>query len=181
MGSGMASFGQVADVHPLQHHHPGVASEAGVQLPIAHVHGIDAPGAPGEETVGEAPGGGPGIQGHLARRGDLKMVQGPGQFFPAPADKGGRLLEGDLDLIRHQGAGLGAGQPFHRHPAGQDQGLGLGPAFGQAPSHQELVETGFRFWVFGFQFEVSGFGYVANRNNLRFIITQPLNEPYFCG
>ncbi|MDP2044955.1 MAG: hypothetical protein Q8L00_01960, partial [Deltaproteobacteria bacterium] len=34
------------------------------------------------------------------------------------------------------------GQPFNRHPAGHDQGLSLGPALGQAPSHQELVEPG---------------------------------------
>ena len=75
------------------------------------------------------------------------MVQGPGQFFAAPADKGGRLLDGDPGRLRHQGAGLGGGQAFHRHPAGHDQGLSLGPAFGQAPSHQELVEPGLHLGI----------------------------------
>ena len=84
------------------------------------------------------------------------MVQGPGQFLAAPADKGGRLLDGDPGRLRHQGPGLGQGHPFHHHPPGQDQGLGLGPALGQTPGHQELIEAGFGFWVFGFQFSVSG-------------------------
>ena len=83
------------------------------------------------------------------------MVQGPGQFLAAPADKGGRLLEGDPDRLRHHGAGLGRGQPFHHHPAGQDQRLGLGPAPGQTPGHQELIEAGFRFS--GFRFSVFDF------------------------
>ena len=29
--------------------------------------------------------------------------------------------------------------PYGLHPAGQDQGLGPGPALGQTPGHQELV------------------------------------------
>jgi len=59
---------------------------------------------------GGPPGGGPG-------------VQGPGQFFAAQADKGGRLLDGDPGRLRHLGTGLGLGHPFHHHPAGQAQAL----------------------------------------------------------
>ena len=71
------------------------------------------------------------------------MVQGRGQFLAAPADETGRLFQGDGRVLGHQGAGLGRGDSRHRHPARQDQGLGLGPALGQAPGHQQLVQAGF--------------------------------------
>jgi hypothetical protein len=85
----------------------------------------------------------------------VKKIQRPGQFFPAPTDKGGRLLESDSGLILDQGAGFGLAEAFHHHPAGQDQGLGLGPTPGQTPPYQELIEAGFGFAVCGFQFSVS--------------------------
>lgn len=61
------------------------------------------------------------------------MVPGPGQFFAVPADRGGRLLDGDPGHIKPQDAGLGQDQPCH-HPPGPDQSLRLIPGLaGSAP------------------------------------------------
>ena len=96
------------------------------------------------------------------------MIQGSGQFLPTPADKGRQLLQGDGDLIGHQGPGLGRGQPFHLDPAGQDQSLSLSPAFGQAPSHQQLVKPGLGWSVFSFQFSPS-----VTLDDRAVMVTQP--------
>ena len=75
-----------------------------------------------------------GVQGHLARRGHLKMLQGRGQFLATPAHvRGGRPLQDDLSLLRHQRPGLGDRHPGHQHAARQDQGLGPGPGLRQPP------------------------------------------------
>ena len=66
----------------------------------------------------------------------------------------GPILQGDPGRLRHHRAGLGPSQPFHHHPAGQDQGLGPGPARSQTPGHQELIEADFGVSGFDFQFPV---------------------------
>ncbi len=86
-----------------------------------------------------------------------KWSRAPASFSPPRLTKGGDSLTVTRAASGTRAPALGEAKPFHLHPAGQDQGLGLGPALGQAPGHQELVETGFGFWVCGFQISVSGF------------------------
>src|SRR6266545_449183 len=57
---------QVASVGALHHHHPRVVPEFVVQLPITHIHRVDALRATLQEQVGEAAGGGAYIDGYLA-------------------------------------------------------------------------------------------------------------------
>ena len=81
-----------------------------------------------------------------------KWSRAPASFSPPRLTKGGDSFRVTRTASGTRAPALGSGQPFHLHPAGQDQGLGLGPALGQTPGHQELVQAGFRFSVFGFQF-----------------------------
>ena len=70
-----------------------------------------------------------------------KWARAAASFSPPRLTKGGDSLR-VIGRLRHQGPGLGRGA-LHRNPARQDQGLGLGPALGQAPGHQQLVQPGF--------------------------------------
>ena len=59
---------QGAHVDPFEHRDPAVAAQALVELAVADVDGVDVGRPPLEEAVGEATGGGPGIEGAPARR-----------------------------------------------------------------------------------------------------------------
>ena len=79
----------------VQHRHPGIVLlRLHLQVPpILASTSISQPWPTQmRRTVGEPYGGGPGVQGRLARRGHREMLQGPGQFLAAPADKGGATL-----------------------------------------------------------------------------------------
>ena len=90
-----------------------------------------------------------------------KCSRAPASFSPPRLTKGGDSLRVTRTASGTMAPALGSVQPFHHHPPGQDQRLGLGPAPGQTPGHQKLIEAGFRFWFFGFQFSVSGFGLLS--------------------
>ncbi len=72
-----------------------------------------------------------------------EMFQGRSQLLTAPADETGRRLQGDGRLPGHQGSGFDRhAAPCEPDPPRQDQGLGLGPAPGQAPGYQQLIQAG---------------------------------------
>ena len=73
---------QVAHVAPLQHHHPRVLAQGPGQEPLPHVHGEDPPRPALQEAIGEAPGAGPGVQGHQPGGVDPEAVEGVGQLQP---------------------------------------------------------------------------------------------------
>ena len=63
---------EVADVEPLAHEDAGVGPDGRGQLVVAHVHGGHPFGAPLEEDLGEAAGGGPGVERPAAGHGDVR-------------------------------------------------------------------------------------------------------------
>ena len=54
---------QVTGVGAFAHDDARVGAQAPVQLAVAHVHGVDAPGASLQEAIGEATSGGADVEG----------------------------------------------------------------------------------------------------------------------
>src|SRR5207245_5808912 len=77
---------EVADVSALHGHHAWVAAQAVVQLAIANIDGVHAPGAPREQQVSEAAGGCADVEGHRAGRVDGPLVECALQLEGAAAD-----------------------------------------------------------------------------------------------
>ena len=122
--------------------HARVGAESGVQLAVAHVHGVDLDGAPLQQAVREAAGRGSHVQSQPPVRVDPESVQGRGELEPAPRDVRDRILE-DLDarLQAQQVSGLGVLPSLHPDLAGHDGGLGFGARREQAFAQQQHVET----------------------------------------
>ena len=87
----------------------------------------------------------------------VKWSRAPASFSPPRLTKGADSLRVTRAASGTSAPALGWASPSTYYPPGHDQGLGLGPAPGQTPLHQELVEAGFEFWVWGLQGSFSGF------------------------
>ena len=85
---GAGQFVGMAGVDPLHDGDAGVLPQLVGQLAVAHVHGVDPAGAPLQQAVGEAAGGGANVQRRQPVHVQGENIQGVGQFHPAPADVG---------------------------------------------------------------------------------------------
>ncbi len=139
--------GEGADVHPLEHHDPVVRPQAGVELPVAHVHGIDAQRTPLQQAVREAAGRGAGVEGAAALGHDVEAVQGGLELQAAPAHEGRGRAQQQHRLVRSDQPGRLVGRrPGHEHAPGGNGGLGLLAGPGQSPAHELVVEPAAGRW-----------------------------------
>ena len=135
---------QIPGVGALHAHHTGVAAELPVQLAVAHVHGIDLPGAVLQHTVRKAPGGGADVGTDLIGQGDGKGLHGLFQLQSAPAHIGqGVATNLDGGVTQHRRAGLIHPLARHEHVARHDDGLCLLAALRQTTLRQEYVQPCF--------------------------------------
>ena len=147
-GEEVNGFGQeegIADIDLFHTDYPRILAETVVQLAVSYIYGVHARGAPLDEAVGEAAGGGAGIQGGGAGCGDAPGfrpgVQGVGQFDAAPADEGEALADGQRGIRREEGAGFGYRAGGGGDGAGHNQCLGLLAAFGEAARGEQDIGT----------------------------------------
>src|SRR3989441_10286219 len=78
-----------AGVGLLHDDHARIPPEAGIELPGANVHGVDAGGPALQQTVGESAGGGPDVDADPAHHGNVEVVERVDQLLAAAADVGG--------------------------------------------------------------------------------------------
>ena len=129
-------------VGAVEDHHPRVAGQARVELAPAHVDRVHLSRAAGEEHVGEAAGGGPGVERHPSRRVHPEGVETTGELHPGSAG------EGMVPAEHPQRAGLPHLLGRARRPGavdldqtGGDQALGPLPGGGEPALHQTQVEA----------------------------------------
>jgi hypothetical protein len=124
-----------------------IALERPGELPVAHVHGDDVRRARPEQDVGEAAGGGAGVQrpplchDQPARYEDRERA---GELVPAPRDVLGVAVVGRDDDGRrglHLGGGFGRDGPADGDPAGGDQLAGVLAGARELTADQFRVET----------------------------------------
>ena len=133
---------QAAGIGLFHHRDPGIGAQFPGQLAMADIDRIDPGRPPGQQDIGKAAGGGADIDGGQAGRIDGEFGQALFELQPPARDPGVRLaLHFQRQILGDLVAGLveapGAGEDL----AGHDDGLGLGPAFGQAPVDQQLIEA----------------------------------------
>ncbi len=132
-----------AGVGALERDHAGVFAQPLVQLPVADVDRVNAPGAGLQEAVGEAPGRGADVD--RLRAPGVEAVGGEGleragELEPAARDVRVRIApQRERRLARNEGAGL-VDPHFAQVNAPRDQqGLGPGAARREALFDQENI------------------------------------------
>jgi hypothetical protein len=78
---------EVSGVHALDDVNTWVASQPDVELPSTHVQGDDPSRTALQQTIDEAAGRGPDIQGGPAHHVECESVEGRIEFVPAPRDE----------------------------------------------------------------------------------------------
>ena len=131
----------MADVGALEHRHPGVVPQPGMELTSTDVDGHDPAGAPLEQAVREPARGRARVEGGPAGHIDTEMAEGGVQLLAAAADEP-RTVSRDAQRFfgRHEARRLLGGRTTHGDPSGGDVGSGPLPARGQAPTDELGVE-----------------------------------------
>src|SRR5699024_597521 len=115
--------GQVAEVESFAHVHARVLAQGGRELVVADVDGPDFGQAPVEEDLGEASGGGTGVEGGQAGqigRGEVEGLEGAEEVVRAAGDPGVGLGHGQRVGLGHIVVGLGHGAVVDVDPSGGD-------------------------------------------------------------
>ena len=111
------------------------------QLIRADVERVNSECSSLEEAIRKAAGGGANVHGHLSGDINTKGVQGSFKLEPAAADMPGFFLHVDHRRVRDLLAGLGIGDAFDGHLAGEDEPLGLLPGVGEGSFDEQLVKA----------------------------------------
>ena len=80
----------IHDIGALPHSNAGVGANFPGELIAAHIHGMNDTGAPGEQAVGEAAGGGSGVEAHQAGGIQAQCGKGGIEFLASSADEASR-------------------------------------------------------------------------------------------
>ena len=125
-----------------QHGHAGVVAQGPRELPPTDVDRVDVHRAGLEQAVGEAAGGGTGVEDAQAAGVDREPVEGGGELLASARHEAGRVA-GDLDRLvgRDQAGRRGRRAAGDQHPPGGDGLDRLAAAPEQAPAHQLGVES----------------------------------------
>ena len=131
----------VADVGALEHRHPWVDAEAGVELAVADVEGHDVGRAALQQAVGEPPGRRADVERPTAGDVDAEVVERGVELLAASTDEPwSRPGDGDPLAGRHQPRRLvGDGPADEDTPVG-DRFVGLAAAAGEPPADELGVE-----------------------------------------
>jgi 8-oxo-dGTP diphosphatase len=133
---------EVADVGALEAHDPGVGGEPASQLSEADVDRVHAADVPLQEAVGEASGGGSGVECAGAGHVEPEAVERRLELLAPPARVARVLAEdGELGGVGKTGPRRGDVAVGHAHLTGQHGGAGRAQVGQQASSHEQLVET----------------------------------------
>ena len=135
MGSGTAREVEMPNITSLKDDDSLIVSEAPIQLPIPHVHGIDPTGPVLEETIRKPTCRSTDVQDDTIRHVEGKGVQRCRKFVSSPAHKracrpfhlNGRLPCNECRPLFHA-------RPIDFDQSRQDQPLRLLPAAGQLTS-----------------------------------------------
>ena len=128
---------QMAQVGALLQHHTPIAAQAPGRLAIAHINAIDPLGTVLQQAIGKAAGGNSPIDAHPTAHLQGEGLKGRQELFATARHKAGRMLNLQLQLGGHIGAGLIEHLITGTHPTGPNQLLGL-LARGHQPAGQEL-------------------------------------------
>ncbi len=131
---------QSACVYPLANDDTRILAQFPGQLAMPDIDRINAPRTARQQHVGKAAGRCPDIERDPAARIDREMIERMGELDPA-ARYPGVVAPTHLDrgIIRQRFAGLVDPPLAGKHQTREDQRLRSGPAFGQAPLHQQLI------------------------------------------
>src|SRR6266542_3959817 len=131
----------MADVGALEHRHPGVVPQPGMQLTTTDVDRHHPARAPLEQAVREPARGCPRVEGGPTDHIDTEMTEGGVQLLAAAADEP-RTVSGDAQRFfgRDETRRLLGGSAADGHPSGSDVGSGPLPTGGQAPTDELGVE-----------------------------------------
>jgi len=136
---------EVADVEAFHDDDTWVVAEGPGELAFADVQGVDAGGAALEEDVGEAAGGGAGVEADLVGGIYMEGVQGVGELEAAAGDVGEGFADDDLGIWGDEG-GRGFGdEAIDGDLAGADEGLGALAGGLEAAAYERDVEA-LSFW-----------------------------------
>ncbi len=138
-GSGI----EAACIDAFHHPDPGIPAKAPMELPLAHVHGVDEGRPVLEQAIRKAPGGGPDIRGDAVPYGKLEGLDGPRQLVAAPADIGIGSLDLQGGIPRNLEAGFFQNPVSRTDLAGPDQPLGPFAAFREPPLNEQAVQSDF--------------------------------------
>ena len=138
-----------AGVGALHEGHAGIVAERLGDLAVAGIDGEDAGGAVLEHAVGEAAGGGTGIQTKAAGEVDVPVVKGGFELESAATDVaqiGAEEANGD---IVGDGVTRLVGLLFvDEDAAGEDEGLSAFACRDESAFDEKFVQTGFHGWIF---------------------------------
>ena len=135
-GVGQVAGDEVAGVRALDHRDAIVGAQRPVELTIGDVEGDHVGRAALQQAVGEAARRGPDVQAPAPGDVDARRLQRVGELDPPARDEARALVDGQLDVLGHELAGLGgaiavaAAQP---DLAGHDRRRGAG-ARGEEPA-----------------------------------------------
>ena len=113
-----------------------------MELAVAHVYGVDAPGAGLQEAVGEAAGGGADVEGDRVLHPAIECRKPGCQFLAAAADvRARRAQQPHVRLGVHARPALRHAPAVHGDLAGQDERLRLRPAWRQLSLPDQNIES----------------------------------------
>src|SRR5579872_3825312 len=131
---------QIAGVDALMHNDARVLAQFPGKLPAADIDRMHAGGAMRQQHVGEAAGRGADIERGAARRVEAEMIECKGELQPAARYP--RMVaagERERRVLIERSAALVDAPACGADQAGENQGLRLGPAFGEPLLDQQLV------------------------------------------
>ena len=133
---------QVAGVGAFAYDDARVVAQPPVQLAVAHVHGVDAPGAGLQETIGKAARGSADVEGDGILYPTTKRRKTRCQFLAAAADVRARgAQQPHIRLDCHPRSALRQALAVHGDLARQDQCLRLRPTRRQLSLPDQEVES----------------------------------------
>src|SRR5699024_9199190 len=134
----------VAEVESFAHVHARVLAQSGSELVVADVDGPDFGQAPVEEDLGEASGGGTGVEGGQAGqigRGEVEGLEGAVEVVGAAGDPRVGFGHGQLVGLGYLVGGLGHGAAVDVDPSGDDFAGCAGAGAQQVPVDECPVES----------------------------------------
>jgi hypothetical protein len=132
---------QIAGVDAFVNDHARIVAQLPIQLAVTDIDGVHAGGSALQQAIGEAAGGGSHVQADATAHVDREMIQRAGQLEPAAADVGQRLGDLDSAIFGEGVTGLVGPLAIDSNAAGEDQSSRLLARIGEAPLHQDLIQT----------------------------------------
>ncbi len=133
---------QAPRIEPLERDDARIRLEAGVQLPMADVGGIDLGRAALEQHLREAAGRGADVESDAPLRVELEGGQRRGKLLAAARDGacGARVLQRQSFAVGDFGAGLGADVVADPHMPRANEIAGARACRRQAPVHEQKIQ-----------------------------------------